>query len=123
MTVFAGSLESTNVDVTWKPRPCSCELAVSNGCPRTSGTDTGCGPFETLMRTFVPSLTFVPPDGSCAVTTPADLLDGTSCTSGTRCASLSAATASVDCRSTTDGTSTFGTPVDTQIFTGFPFGI
>jgi hypothetical protein len=54
VTVFAGCVESTVVIVTLNPSACSCELAVLIGWPITLGTDTGVGPFETLMRTGEP---------------------------------------------------------------------
>src|SRR5665647_186141 len=109
--------------MTLKPCAWRSELAVAIGSPTTLGTDTGVGPFDTLKCTTDPSGCFVPAGGSCAVTSPAGFVDGTWSTAAFRCASLSAPTASVDCFPTREGTSTFGTPEETQILTGSPFEI
>src|SRR5262245_43009573 len=93
------------------------------GWPTTAGTSTGCGPFDTLIQTVVFTVTLVPSGGSCASTSPAGLLEGTSRTFGFRCCRASASTAAVDCWPTTPGTSTFGRPVETQIVTSLPFGM
>ena len=52
MTVFAGWFESTKLVLTWNPRACSSELAWSIGSLMTEATETGCGPFDTLIRTL-----------------------------------------------------------------------
>src|SRR5579864_3758733 len=122
MTVFAGWSFETKRGLTWKPCACSVDVAWSSGRLRTFATAIGCGPFETLIRTLCPTGSFVPCGGSCAVTTPAGLLELTPCTSGFRCSRVSAATASVDCSPTRLGTVAFGRPVDTQMVTSLPFG-
>src|SRR6266581_433858 len=121
MTVFWGWSDSAYVGSTLNPRALSVEVACAIGSPMTFGTATGVGPFDTLIRTFVPWTTFVPGDGSCAVTTFGFAPPGTPCSSGTRFAALSAATASVELCPRTSGTATFGLPVETQIVTSLPF--
>src|SRR5207244_5786993 len=54
-TVSAGWSFSTSFRATAKPWACSRELAVAKLSPITEGTATGCGPFETLMRTTLPA--------------------------------------------------------------------
>jgi hypothetical protein len=99
------------------------EAAESYAWPRTSGTLTGRGPDETLIRTRVPTLTRSPGFGSCASTMFGSLLDGTSCTSYFRFAAFSAATASSRLFPRTSGTVVFATPVETQISTKLPLSI
>src|SRR5207244_4218668 len=119
-TVIVGWFESTSTRDTLKPAACSSELAESNDWPITGGTPIGFGPLETLMRTFVPWTTCVPPGGSCAITCPCGLSELIVCGSAFRCASVSAATASVDCSPTTDGTADFGLPLETVRLTVEP---
>ena len=119
-TVPFGWFESTSTRDTLKPAACSSELAESNDWPITGGTPIGFGPLETLMRTFVPWTTCVPPGGSCAITCPCGLSELIVCGSAFRCASVSAATASVDCSPTTDGTADFGLPLETVRLTVEP---
>ena len=96
MTVFAGWSLSTNVGTGRKPIACSSELAWPIGSLITDGTETGCGPFEVLIRTAWPTGTFTPAFGSCASTVPAGWSEGTWCTSAFRPTRVSAATASVE---------------------------
>ena len=65
---------------TPKPARCSSDAAWSYGSPTTFGTATGFGPFETLIRTWVPSTTTVPAPGDCAVTVPSSRSELTSTT-------------------------------------------
>ena len=97
------------------PTAWSSELAWSIGSPITEGTDTGCGPFETLSRTLPPTVTFVSAGGSWARTVPTALEDGTWCRSGLSPSFVSLATASVELVPTRPGTTAFGSPVETQI--------
>src|SRR5689334_9724719 len=75
ITVLAGWLLSTKRVLTWKPAACSVELAWSIGMFSTFGTAMGCGPFDTLIRTGWPCVSFSPEGGDCAVTSPAGLDD------------------------------------------------
>jgi hypothetical protein len=109
----AAALESTSLRATAKPSACSCEAAESYELPRTSGIPIGLGPLETLIRTFVFSVTFTPPFGSCAMTVSAGWVEEILCTSATRFLRVSAATASLLESPTTFGTTTCGLPVET----------
>src|SRR5215471_3624575 len=122
MTVFAGWLFETNCDCTLKPAAWSCELAWSRATPITYGTETGCGPFETLKCTSLPTVTFVPGFGSCASTRPAVWFDGTSSTFGFSPSFVSADAAAVEVEPTRFGTVAFGSPVETSTRTSLPFG-
>ena len=106
-----------------KPAAWSVAVAWSSGLPTTLGTATGAGPFETLIRTELPTTSFVPAFGSCAVTWFAGVFELTPCTSGFRCSAFSWLTASDSCWPTSVGTATFGFPVEIQIVTGLPFWI
>jgi hypothetical protein len=122
ITVFAGWVLSTYRGCTLKPFAWSSEAACSNGSPTTEGTSSGCGPFDTLSRTRLPTVSFTPAFGSCAVTSPAAFSDGTLCRSGFSRSFVSAATASVDCCPTRSGTADFGSPVETQMCTWLSLG-
>src|SRR5205807_9899529 len=115
-----GSFESTSRRPTANPAPCSCEAACWYGRPITGGTATGARPFETLILTVVPSITFVPAFGACAVTVPAGCDEWISTTFGWSCRAASAAAASVDECPTTFGTIHFRLPVETVIVTVLP---
>ena len=69
-TMPAARSESTSMRVTSNPAPRSSAAAWSYGRSTTLGTVTGRGPFETLIRTRVPSTTVVPACGNCPVTRP-----------------------------------------------------
>src|SRR2546430_3656795 len=61
VTVPFGSFDSCCTGgATAKPAPWRAEIADSTGCPITGGTATGATPFETLIRTTVPSTTREP---------------------------------------------------------------
>ena len=113
---FAWSL-STSLRDTVKPWFCSARFAWSNGRPTTEGTVTLAGPLETLMRTLLPFSTTLPAGGSCAVTVPVGLLDGTSKACGSRPALASVVSAASRERPTTLGTSTVSFPFETVIWT------
>ena len=106
-----------------KPAAWSSELAWSIGSPITDGTETGCGPFETLIHTVLPTVLFVCGGGSWARTVPAGFADGTGRRRGLSPSFVSAATASVELVPTRSGTSAFGRPVETQIVISLCFGI
>src|SRR5579862_1649837 len=76
ITVFAGWSFGTYRVLTLKPAACSVELAWSIGSVSTFGTAIGCGPFETLMRTGWPCVSFSPGGGDWAVTWPVGSVDG-----------------------------------------------
>ena len=107
--------------VTPNPARWSSAEAWSYGSPTTFGTSTGFGPFETLIRTCVPSTTTVPGWSDCAVTVPSSRSEFTSETWTLRPAAVSSRTAESRSCPTTVGTVTFGRPDDTSIET-MPFG-
>src|SRR5690242_7182382 len=122
-TVSFGWSESTSFRATANPAACSSELACSNGSPITEGTPTGATPFETLIRTTVPSTTFAPAFGNWPVTWPDGLSEWISTTFGFSCTDARAAVASVACLPTTLGTTDFALPVETRIVTGLPLSV
>ena len=94
VTIPAAWSESTSIRETPKPARWSSDAACSYGSPTTFGTVTGRGPFDTLIRTCVPSTTTVPAPGDCPVTVPSSRSELTSTTWASSPARVSSATAS-----------------------------
>ena len=98
-------------------------LGDTNVVAATAGTGStaiGFGPWETLIRTFSPTTSFVPARGAWPVTVPVSFDEFTRWMSAFSPIDASAATASVACFPITPGTATFGGPVETKILTVKP---
>ena len=77
ITVFAGCVVSTKRRADLEARRLQRRASPGRSAGRRrSARRSAVGPFETLMRTVCPTGSFVPAGGSCAVTSPAGLLDG-----------------------------------------------
>ena len=79
------------------------------------------GPDETLIRTDAPASTTTPGCGFCAVTWFAGFAELTCTTFATRSRCVSSATAASRDLPTSEGTVTFGLPLETRIVTIDPF--
>ena len=82
-------------------------------CPITFGTESGFSPFETLIRTFVPTRTIFPDFGACAVIVFALASEKMKCGSALSWASASIDSAWVSVKPFTAGTVVRGAPVET----------
>ena len=122
-TPAAASFDDTSFLEATKPAAPSTVTAESYGRPTTFGTSTDFGPFETLIRTTVPSSTVSPALGSWAVTVPSSLSELTSTTLAFRPASAIACTASSRPLPRTSGTGVFRFPSDTISVTALPLSM
>jgi hypothetical protein len=113
-------LEGTLFVATAKPAACSVELALATFWPTTLGTAIGTGPLETFNVTVEPWSTEAPEEGFWSITVSAGLLESTRTTLAFKCASFSAATASVEESPITLGTVVCGFPEEDVIVTCAP---